>query len=517
MNELLAPCEQNFFVLAADGAGHFIGATQQTQNKKLLAMDVQSFRQVHPEVELEQSILGAILVDNRRLESISAQLKSEEFFDPLHQRTYETMLKVWEQGRGISAQSLTALMRNDPGLATLGVDYFELLEAAAPAVTNIKELARIVHEAAVRRELLRIGEELANGALEVDVDRPPNAQIEQAEKALYAVALNSQYGEGALDFHQAMRKTVELATKAAARGGRISGVTSGFTEIDHLLGGLQPSDLLILAGRPGMGKTALGTNMAFHCAQQYVQDLAQDAEYPSGAPVLFFSLEMAAQQLSARILSEQSEIEMWKIRNGRFADSEWEKFVLTMQKLSSLPLYIDDTGGISIAQIAARARRMKREKNIGLIIIDYLQLVEPSRRHDNRVQEITEVTKGLKTLAKELNVPVLALSQLSRGVDARDDKRPILSDLRESGSIEQDADVVMFVYREEYYLKSREPDPGTPEYTKWMDKLDHATNKAEVLVEKHRHGATRAIELVFEGSFTRFSNKVDDSVVALRH
>jgi replicative DNA helicase len=223
---------------------------------------------------------------------------------------------------------------------------------------------------------------------------------------------------------------------------------------------------------------------------------------------------MAAQQLSARILSENTEIEGWKIRNGRFSEAEWEKFVLAMQDLSSLPLYIDDTGGISIAQIAARARRLKREKNIGLIIIDYLQLVEPSRRAENRVQEITEVTKGLKTLAKELNIPVLALSQLSRGVDARDDKRPVLSDLRESGSIEQDADVVMFVYREEYYLKSREPEAGSAEHAKWMDKLDRATNKAEVLIEKHRHGQTRSIELVFEGNFTRFSNKAEDSFQA---
>jgi replicative DNA helicase len=340
------------------------------------------------------------------------------------------------------------------------------------------------------------------------------AQIEEAEKALYAVAESNKYGEGAMDFHEALRRTVEVAERAVARGGRISGVTSGFTEIDNLLGGLQPSDLLILAGRPGMGKTALGTNMAFHCAKTYLQDLETGAEYPRGAPVLFFSLEMAAQQLSARILSEQAEIEVWKIRNGKFNESEWEKFVLTMQDLSSLPLYIDDTGGISIAQIAARARRLKREKNIGLIIIDYLQLVEPSRRHDNRVQEITEVTKGLKTLAKELNIPILALSQLSRGVDARDDKRPVLSDLRESGSIEQDADVVMFVFREEYYLKSREPEAGTPEHAKWMDRLDRATNRAEVLVEKHRHGATRAIDLVFEGNFTRFSNMAADDTAA---
>ncbi len=326
----------------------------------------------------------------------------------------------------------------------------------------MRELARVIHDAAIRRELFRIGEDLANNALEVNVDLPPKAIIEDAEKSLYRIAENSKYGEGPIDFAESLKRAVESAERAQARGGRISGVTSGFTDIDSLLGGLQPSDLLILAGRPGMGKTSLGTNMSFNAARTYAMDIEAGVEMPRGAPVLFFSLEMAAQQLSARILSEQTEIEMWKIRNGKFSDQEWEKFVLTMQDLSTLPLYIDDTGGISIAQIAARARRLKREKSIGVIVIDYLQLVEPSRRAENRVQEITEVTKGLKALAKELNVPIIALSQLSRGVDARDDKRPVLSDLRESGSIEQDADVVMFVYREEYYLKTREPDPASP-------------------------------------------------------
>jgi replicative DNA helicase len=277
-----------------------------------------------------------------------------------------------------------------------------------------------------------------------------------------------------------------------------------------LLGGLQPSDLLIVAGRPGMGKSSLAANMAFNAARLYQQDIEAGAEVPRGAPVVFFSLEMAAQQISGRILSEQTEIEMWKIRNGKFTDAEWDKFVLTMQELSTLPLYIDDTGGISIAQIAARCRRLKREKNIGCIMIDYLQLIEPSRRAENRVQEITEVTKGLKTLAKELNVPVVALSQLSRSVDARDDKRPVLSDLRESGSIEQDADVVMFVFREEYYLKSREPEPGTTEHAKWIEKCERVHRRAEVLVEKHRHGATNKIELFFDDRFTRFSNLVQD-------
>jgi replicative DNA helicase len=469
-------------------------------------MNVETFRQVPVDIEIEQAVLGAVLVDNRRLEPLTTVLKEEEFYDPLHQRIYSTMLKVWEQGRAITPLTLRALMQNDPGVAEIGQDYFVNLAEAAPAVANVRELARIIHDAAVRRELFRIGEDLVNSALDVNVDAPPKVIIESAEKALYRVAENSKYGEGPIDFAESLRRAVENAERAQARGGRISGVTSGFTEIDSLLGGLQPSDLLILAGRPGMGKTSLGTNMSFNAARTWAMDVEAGAELPRGAPVLFFSLEMAAQQLSARILSEQTEIEMWKIRNGKFSESEWEKFVLTMQELSTLPLYIDDTGGISIAQIAARARRLKREKQIGVIVIDYLQLVEPSRRAENRVQEITEVTKGLKALAKELNVPIIALSQLSRGVDSRDDKRPVLSDLRESGSIEQDADVVMFVYREEYYLKSREPDPSSADHAKWLEKCERAHRRAEVLVEKHRHGATNKIDLHFDERFTRFSN-----------
>jgi replicative DNA helicase len=303
-----------------------------------------------------------------------------------------------------------------------------------------------------------------------------------------------------------LSQAVQQAEHALARGGHISGVPSGFTDLDSLLGGLHASDLLIVAGRPGMGKTALATNMAFYAARLWQKDKADGAEPKRGAPVLLFSLEMAASQLSARILSEQTEIEMRKIRTGRFTDAEWDRFVQTAQVLSDLPFYIDDTGGISIAQIAARARRLKREKQIGCVIIDHIQLVAPSRRVENRVQEITEISKGLKVLAKELDVPVIALSQLSRGVDNRDDKRPILSDLRESGSIEQDADVVMFVYREEYYLQSREPEAGTSEYDEWVKKLERVHNRAEVLVEKNRHGPTNKVELFFDARFTRFSN-----------
>ena len=483
-------------------------------------MEQEAYRHVPYDIDVEQALLGAILADNRAMERASALIRPDQFYDPLHARIFETMSQMIERG-GVVVTPLTlhATMKADPGvIETGGQAYFDALRAAAPAIPNIKDYADILSDLYVRRSLIRIGEDIVNTAYDAPTEKSSKTQIEEAEKALYAVAESNKYGEGAMDFHEAMRRTIAAAEIAQARGGRISGVTSGFTEIDNLLGGLQPSDLLILAGRPGMGKTALGTNMAVHAAKTWIKDLQQQAEYPRGAPVLFFSLEMAAQQLAARILSEEAKIEVWQIRNGKFNDTEWESFVLASQELSTLPLYIDDTGGISIAQIAARSRRLKREKNIGLIIIDYLQLIEPSRRAENRVQEITEVTKGLKALAKELNVPVLALSQLSRGVDARDDKRPVLSDLRESGSIEQDADEVMFVYREAYYLKSRKPDESDAhEFVKWQDKMERIENLAEVMVEKHRHGATRSIELVFEGRYTRFSDKADETVTALRH
>ena len=477
-------------------------------------MEQEAYRHVPYDIDVEQALLGAILADNRAMERVSALIRPDHFYDPLHGRIYETMSQMIERG-GVVATPLTlhATMKSDPGvIETGGQAYFDALRAAAPAIPNVKDYADILADLHVRRSLIRIGEDIVNTAYDAPTEKTSRDQIAEAEKALYAVAETNKYGEGAIDFHDAMRRTVELAERAVARGGRISGVTSGFVDIDNVLGGLQPSDLLIIAGRPGMGKTALGTNMAFHCARAYVEDMETGVEFPRGMPVLFFSLEMAAQQLAGRILSEQAQIEVWQIRNGKFSDAEWEKFVLATQNLSNLPLFIDDSGGISIAQIAARARRLKREKNIGLIIIDYLQLVESSRRAENRVQEITEVTKGLKALAKELNIPIIALSQLSRGVDARDDKRPVLSDLRESGSIEQDADVVMFVYREAYYLKSRKPDEAdTMEFVKWQEKMMRIENLAEVMIEKHRHGATRTIELVFEGNFTRFSNKADDT------
>ena len=474
-------------------------------------MEQEAFRQLPYDVEIEQALLGAVLIDNYALERISHVLKPEHFYDPLHMRLYETVERMWTKGHAVTPLTLRAAMENDEGLEEVGgQDYLVSLARAAPAMPNARDYARILAELAMRRELIRVGEDIVNTAFEAGAEVTPAEQIEEAEKSLYRVAERGRYGEGPMGLDVALAEAVTLAESALARGGHISGVPSGFTDLDALLGGLHPSDLIIVAGRPGMGKTSLATNMAFHAARLWAKDKADKVEAPRGSPVLLFSLEMAASQLSARILSEQTEIDMRKIRTGRFTDAEWDRFVQTAQVLGDLPLYIDDTGGISIAQIAARSRRLKREKNIGLIVIDYLQLIESSRRAENRVQEISEVTKGLKALAKELNIPVMALSQLSRGVDNRDDKRPVLSDLRESGSIEQDADVVMFIYREEYYLKSREPDVGTTEHTSWMEKMERAHNRAEVMVEKHRHGPTNKVELFFDERFTRFSNLASD-------
>ncbi|HEY1615213.1 MAG TPA: replicative DNA helicase [Rhizomicrobium sp.] len=473
-------------------------------------MEQDVYRHVPYDIDVEQALLGAVLVDNQAIERVSSVLTAEQFYDPLHQRLYGAMILASERGQVITPLTLHAQMKADPGLLEVGgLAYLANLAEASPALPNVRQYALILHDLSVRRALIHIGEDIVNTAYEAPDEKSPKAQIEEAEKALYRIAEASQYGEGPLDFAESLKRTVEIAERAQLRGGRISGVSTGFADLDSLLGGLQPSDLIILAGRPGMGKTSLATNMAFNAARFYLEDQANGVAISRGAPILFFSLEMAAQQLAARILSEQTEIEMWKIRNGKFSESEWETFVLRMQELSTLPLYIDDTGGISIAQIAARARRLKREKNIGAVIIDHIQLVAPSRRVENRVQEITEISKSLKVLAKELDVPVIALSQLSRGVDSRDDKRPVLSDLRESGSIEQDADVVMFVYREAYYLKSRKPEESDSEFDKWSEKMERVNHLADVLVEKHRHGATTKIELFFDDRFTRFKDLSD--------
>ncbi|MEO1198825.1 MAG: replicative DNA helicase, partial [Pseudomonadota bacterium] len=388
--------------------------------------------------------------------------------------------------------------------------YVARLAAAATTVINAEDYGRAVYDLALRRELIEIGEEVVNTAFDVDPENPPQTQIAETEQRLYQLAEAGKYGGGFLGFGEALRDAIDMAQRAYERDGHLSGLSTGLKDVDEKMGGLQPSDLLILAGRPGMGKTSLATNIAFNIARAYQAepDASGQPKTVDGGIIGFFSLEMSAEQLATRILSEQAMVSSETIRRGKTSREEFDRIVDAADMIQSLPLFIDATGGITMAQLTARARRLKRQRGLDLLIVDYLQLIQGSSRRaqEGRVQEITEITTGLKALAKELNVPILALSQLSRQVESRDDKRPQLADLRESGSIEQDADVVLFVYREEYYLKNKKPKEGTEEFLKWEEEIAGAHGLAELIIGKQRHGPTGTVLLQFQADVTRFGN-----------
>ena len=388
--------------------------------------------------------------------------------------------------------------------------YLGRLAASATTIINAHDYGRTIYDLAIRRQLIMIGEDMVNTAFDSPIDQPPETQIQEAETRLYDLAEAGKYGQGFQDFRAALTTAINMADGAFKRAGHLSGLATGLTDLDRKMGGLQKSDLIILAGRPSMGKTALVTNIAYNVARNFRTEQKPDGteEVVDGAVVGFFSLEMSAEQLATRILSEQAEIPSEKIRRGMIDETQFGKLVHVSQEMGRIPLYIDQTGGITIAQLSARARKLKRQKGLGLLIVDYLQLLAGSSRNAtaNRVQEITEITTGLKALAKELEVPIIALSQLSRQVEQREDKRPQLSDLRESGSIEQDADVVMFVFREEYYVERKKPKEGTEEFFRWQQEMEAASGKAEVIIGKQRHGPVGTVVLAFEGQFTRFGN-----------
>jgi replicative DNA helicase len=394
------------------------------------------------------------------------------------------------------------------------------LAVEAVTVVNATDYGRAIYDLATRRALITVGEDMVNIAYDAPVDMSPSEQIEDAERRLFELAETGRYDGGFESFTDAVKTAVDMANAAYMRDGHLSGLATGMRDLDRRMGGLQSSDLIVLAGRPGMGKTSLATNIAFNVAEAYVPAQQADGSFKAanGGVVGFFSLEMSSEQLATRIISEQTEISSSKIRRGEITEMDFEKLVACSQTMQKIPLFIDQTGGISIAQLSARARRLKRQRGLDLIVIDYIQLMQGSsaRASQNRVQEITEITTGLKALAKELAVPIIALSQLSRQVESRDDKRPQLSDLRESGSIEQDADVVIFVYREEYYLKNREPKLGTDEYIKWENEMNEMRGKAEVIVAKQRHGPTGTVTLAFHGEFTRFSDLAEEHHIAER-
>jgi replicative DNA helicase len=477
------------------------------------------FRQAPHNIEAEQALLGAMLINNEAYDRVSAFLEPGHFFEPLHGRIFETIGKFIQSGKHASPITLKSFFDNEEPIGTVTVpQYLGRLAAHATSVINAQDYGRTIYDLSVRRDLILIGEDMVNVAYDSPVDMPPQGQIEDAEQRLYGLAEQGKYGSGFMAFSSALHDAVEMASKAYERQGGLSGISTGLKDLDRALGGLQKSDLLILAGRPAMGKSALATNIAFHVAKAYrtQTNALGEEEVADGAVVGLFSLEMSAEQLATRIISEQGEISSEKIRRGLISEDEFHRLVKVTQELQSLPLYIDHTGGITIAQLAARARKLKRQHGLGLIIVDYLQLLAGSARKssEGRVQEVTEITTGLKALAKELEVPIIALSQLSRQVENREDKRPQLSDLRESGSIEQDADVVMFVFREEYYVQRAEPTiTKVEEHQKWQDQMDQVAGIGEVIIGKQRHGPTGTVRLQFTGEFTRFSDLADESRV----
>ena len=461
-------------------------------------------------IEAEQQLLGAILTNNEIYDRVASIIKSQHFYEPVHARIFEVAAARITKNNLASPVTLDAFLSDDVGLRELGgPSYLTRLAGAAIAGFAVRDYAQLIYDLAMRRELIRVGDDISARARRADVDQDPKKQIVEAEQSLYALAEDGQSDSGFKSFLSAVTGAVDMANLAYQRDGGLAGISTGLIDLDKKMGGLHPSDLIILAGRPSMGKTSLATNVAFNIAKAYRRGKKPNGEEGTldGGVVGFYSLEMSAEQLAARILSEAAEIPSEQIRKGDMTEGEFRQFVDAAKSLESCPLYIDDTPALPISQLAARARRLKRTHGLDVLIIDYLQLVRPASSKDSRVNEVSEITQGMKAIAKELDIPVIALSQLSRQVENRDDKRPQLSDLRESGSIEQDADVVMFVFREEYYKEREKPgDHDLEKMAQWQEEMERLHGRAEVIIGKQRHGPIGTVDLSFEGRFTKFGN-----------
>ncbi|TKZ21682.1 replicative DNA helicase [Shimia litoralis] len=459
-------------------------------------------------IEAEQQLLGAILTNNDIYDRVASIITEQHFYDPVHARIYEVAKARIAKNNLATPVTLKAFLEDDEGLKELGGPaYLARLAGAAISAFAARDYAQMIYDMAIRRELIGLGNDIATKATKIDVASEPKEQIVEAEQALYKLSEQGKTDSGFVSFLKAVTEAVNVTNEAYQRGGGMAGISTGLVDLDKQLGGLHPSDLLILAGRPSMGKTSLATNIAFNVAKAYKKGLKRDGTEGAvdGGVVGFFSLEMSAEQLAGRILAEASEISSHKIRQGDMTEGEFRRFVDAAKDLEACPLFIDDTPALPISQLAARARRLKRTHGLDLLVIDYLQLCRGTA--ENRVNEIAEISMGMKAIAKELNIPVVALSQLSRQVESRDDKRPMLSDLRESGSIEQDADVVMFVFREEYYKEREKPgDEDLDKMEDWKAAMERLHAKAEVIVGKQRHGPIGTVHLSFEAQFTRFGN-----------
>ena len=461
-------------------------------------------------IEAEQQLLGAILTNNELYDRVASIIRAEHFFDPVHRRIWEVAAARIQKNALASPVTLKAFLEEDEGLKALGgPGYLARLAGAAISAFAARDYAQMLYDLAIRRELIGLGRDISAQAAAVEVDSEPAEQIVEAEQRLYKLAEQGRAESGFQSFLKAVTDAVNVANAAFQRDGGLAGLATGLVDLDRKLGGLHKSDLLILAGRPSMGKTSLATNIAFNIAKAYRRGSRPDGSEGAveGGVVGFFSLEMSAEQLAARVLSEASEVPSEQIRRGDMTETEFRRFVEAAKTLEACPLYIDDTPALPISQLAARARRLKRTHGLDALFVDYLQLVRPVSSKDSRVNEVSEITQGLKAIAKELDIPVVALSQLSRQVEQRDDKRPQLSDLRESGSIEQDADVVMFVFREEYYKEREKPgDHELEKMAQWQEEMEKLHGRAEIVIGKQRHGPIGTVELSFEGRFTRFGN-----------
>ncbi len=478
-----------------------------------------AYRTLPHNTEAEQALLGAMLINNEVASRVSAFLRTEHFFQPIHGRIYDAIQKIVERGQRADPVTLKHYFESDDALTDIGgAQYLARLAGSAVTIINAEDYGRTVHDLFLRRELIRLGEDVVNTAFDFQVDTAARDQIEEAEQHLFTLAEEGQYEGGFEALEQPLISAIATMESAYKRDGAMTGIATGLRALDDLLGGLHSSDLVIIAGRPSMGKTALATNIAFHAAKHHRVEPDEDGNprVVDGAVVGFFSLEMSAEQLAFRLLAEETGISSEKLRRGQLSGDDFQKVVLASQKISRVPFFIDDTPALSVAALRTRARRLKRTHNLSLVVVDYLQLLRPSRRisQESRVLEISEITQSLKALAKELNLPVLALSQLSRAVEQRENKRPQLSDLRESGAIEQDADVVMFIFREEYYLSREEPkqrvdqsdEKFAVEYERWKKRFEASANIAEVLIAKQRHGPIGKAPLYFDGPTTRFGN-----------
>ena len=449
-------------------------------------------------IEAEQSVIGSILLSNEIFDEINMIINYRNFYDPMHQKIFSAIEKLIFSGMLANPITLKNHFENEKDEINIP-EYLVKITKFSSSSRQTIEYSKLIYDLYVKRELIKISENVIDASKLNDLDNDGQKIIESFEKSLFDLAEKGSFNSSLVKFDEAMKMTIEMASNAYKNDEGIVGVPTGLTDLDDRLGGLHKSDLLIIAGRPSMGKTALATNIAYNAAKKIQDDNKKST-------VAFFSLEMSSEQLSTRILAEQSRIKSNDIRRGRISEDQFDKFIETSKNISELPLYIDETPAITIAALSNRARRIKRLYGLDLVVVDYIQLMRASNFKDGRVQEISEITQGLKALAKELSVPVLALSQLSRAVEQRDDKKPQLSDLRESGSIEQDADVVMFVYRESYYIERKEPRPATVEHAEWQAKMNEVSNLAEIIIGKQRHGPTGNVMLEFEAMFTKFKD-----------